>query len=135
MWLKDTEEDDPTWSDAELTNYLILTDPSQLSASSGKPLMAAALAYDLLAGDESRQAQLQKIVVFTTDKRQLPQALRDAATNLRRLYPVYGGDSTLLTLNPVGGVAEGIGAVTYSYPVFTMNDPYDTTGRTDFSKV
>ena len=77
FYLGDRRQDKPIWADEEID--FLLTQNSN-------PILAAAIGYDVAAGQESYLALYDQVQLFRVDRRGLPAALRAQADRLRELY-------------------------------------------------
>ena len=84
LYLGDRDPQNPIWKDSELSFFL-----TQVST----PIRAAALGYDVAAGQESYLAMYERLQVFSVDRRTLPKALREQADRLRELADTELADS------------------------------------------
>jgi len=129
FWLQDFHTRPPVWGDDEIENYLRMSTPAG-TVEEGNPILAAALAYELKANDAAGIASVKKIAIFQVDNRNLPNALREAAKNLRDLLLIYGMDGD--GLPDEDGIIAFVGGVTPSVELFPRkrsDDFYDSYDR------
>lgn len=111
-WARDMNGDNPIHGDPDILQYLADTndgDNPPAKASISQIYMAASLAWEAVAADRAKQAKVQKIAIFQTDKRPLVIAAQAEADRLRKLAGRVG-------IGIKVGVATGTYNPTAAYP-------------------